>query len=782
MTLAPPAPSGVWRPYIDEPLLTPAIVDGTDALTAPDLDRLRRYLSALVSTRGGPVHTAVAFNALYFGYDLAGQGYGGSPLDPDAFPVVTLGECIPAIPVGAMVRIATSSQPLYAEVVYKEGRHPATGPLGDVPQWVSGAPAGAERSGAAPRPGDTPVRRELLVPDVHAFGGALSLTDVQLGRLRLQQRWIDRNGHVVVNARYPSPETAGQDALSAYADYLLHEARSQLLSPAVPVSLVDLMATDDDALLHGALVRMLRTIASVLNSCEKLRCWGSYALPRSTLAATWQDDGPLGRGDMSRLATSLQLAGQATSRRRRGMPATTPVYTAIGPWLTTVTGAAPLLTGVDYAAAVCRANLAVADVVRGESRDGLFENGTRVCLDDAFEGGGVWQSRRPGAQESTVGDPLTPSGLGWRAASQPPASRPVHSTPVPAPTSEPLPRGTVPDDAPDLTPVDAPLGVTGAAQAELLRVSDSEVVWRLPLRLAHIMDGFLPLRPLITDELRAVLHLGDGRIRLELNHEGGEIEESERVQDTAPELSGEPGRLSGIDWPLTFFPGIELLLQWPRGGRVIRATTMLLATPVTVDGNEIRHHYSKEILTRESAPGSSRDSDSATGLGERDLVMRAVRRCGLLTVDGHALLARSALPDAVYGEPPAVQQTSALEAAVDQLIAAARLYPATGSRDLDGRPHYPARPDEPAIPLIGYAPAVVQAQRTTPTPANPGHGWHTLPKPYQVHGFLRRLSRGAEPSDAQRAAYRWHCRKLGKADGWELPSGYTFVTEHIRAR
>ncbi|MER8104824.1 hypothetical protein [Kitasatospora sp. NPDC094016] len=777
MTLAPPAPSGVWRPYIDEPLLTPAVVDGPDALTAPDLDRLRRYLAALVSARRGPVHTAVAFNAVYFGYDLDGQGYGGSPLDPDAFPVVTLGECIPTIPVGAMVRIATGSQPLYAEVIYKEGRHSATGPLGDVPEWVSGAPAGAERSGAVPGPDDAPVRRELLVPDVHAFGDALSLTDAQLGRLRLQQRWIDRNGHVVVNARYPLPGTAGQDALTAYTDYLLHEARAQLLSPAVPVSLVDLVATNDDALLHGALLRMLRTIASVLNSCEQLRCWGSYALPRSALAATWQDDGPLGRGDMSRLATSLQLAGQAAGPRRRGMPATTTVHTAIGPWLTTVTGAAPLLSGVDYAAAVCRANLAVADVVRGESKDGLFANGTRVCLDDAFEGGGVWRSRRPGAEETTA-DPLAPSGLGWRAASQPPAPRPVRS----APATGPDPRSTAPTDQPSPAPVDAPLGATGPAQAELLRVSDSEVMWRLPLRLAHIMDGFLPLRPLIADELRGALHRDGTRVRLELDHEGGEIEESQQVQDTVPELSGEPGRLSGIDWPLTFFPGIELLLQWPRGGRVVRATTMLLETPVIVDGDEIRHRYSKEILTRESTPGSTRDTDSPAGLGERDLVMRAVRRCGLLTVDGHALLDRSALPLTVYGQPPATRQATALEAAVDELIAAARLYPVTGSRDLDGRPRYPARPDEPAIPLIGYAPVVIPAQRAAPAAADPGHHWHPASKPHQVHGFLRRLSSGATPSNAQRAAYRQHCRKLGKADGWDLPSGYTFVTEHTRAR
>ena len=49
-----------------------------------------------------------------------------------------------------------------------------------------------------------------------------------------------------------------------------------------------------------------------------------------------------------------------------------------------------------------------------------------------------------------------------------------------------------------------------------------------------------------------------------------------------------------------------------------------------------------------------------------------------------------------------------------------------------------------------------------------------------VPGHLRRLLPGRSPSDVQRAAFREHCRRLGKADGWELPYGYTFVTEHTR--
>jgi hypothetical protein len=70
--------------------------------------------------------------------------------------------------------------------------------------------------------------------------------------------------------------------------------------------------------------------------------------------------------------------------------------------------------------------------------------------------------------------------------------------------------------------------------------------------------------------------------------------------------------------------------------------------------------------------------------------------------------------------------------------------------------------------------------------ARPGSGGGTPSRvtgaEHFVHGFLRRLPAGWEPTDVQRAAYREHCRRVGKADGWELPRGYTFVTAHSRRR
>ncbi|WP_225844917.1 hypothetical protein [Streptomyces sp. HPF1205] len=757
----------IRQPYGQDLLLTPAMADGYESVPAADLHRLRRYLEAVVAARRAPVHVAVAFNAAYFGFDLGGEGYGASPLDPDEFPVVTLGERVPALPVGAMVHITTGSEPLYAEIVYKEGRHPRIDSLGDVPGWVSGAPAGAQAPGK-PCPDDRPVRRELLVPDSQAFGAALSLGANQLNRLRTRERWVDHRGHVLVDAEYSSPEAAELDDTAAYSAYLLTTARKQLLSPFVPVSIAELARGQDDETLHGALTRLFEVVSRALASSDVLRMWGQYAMTCDALAACWRDDGPLGGRDMNALALGIQHAAKPMARRRRyALSSGATAYTAVGPRLRHFSGAEPLLTGVGYAAAVCRANLAIGDIIRGESESGLFEDGTRVGLDDGFEGGGVWRSHHPGDAD-TDRDPLTPARLGWLATAQ---------SLMP---DEAASAGSGPGIELIAEPVDTPLEDDEAlGPSQDLRISDSEVAWRLPLRLAHLVEGYLPLRPVVADELR-YLGCDNSTVRLELAHPGYELEEYEAVQDLTVLLNDGVSRLSDVEWPLDFFPGLELHLQWPRGGRVIRATTTPLDTPVTVDDRIIEHRYDDAVLLREDAPGSDRTRDSAAGLAPRELVMRAVRRCGLLTPDRHALLDRSSLPIAVYGKTPKPAQAEALDGAVDELLVDGRLFRAVGSRGVDGHPHFPPRTGEQNIPLVGYHPDPV------PTPSarriSEPSGRRRAVSLYYVPGHLRRIGADGSPGEAQVAAFREHCRRLGKPDGWELPPGYTFVTPHTRGR
>ncbi|MGG7569376.1 hypothetical protein [Streptomyces sirii] len=742
-------------PYGDRALLTSVMTKGYDAVSDQERDRLRRYLEAVVAARSAPVHTTVAFNAVYFGYDLGGDGYGGSPLCLDDFPVITFGECAPVLPVGAMVCVATGSEPLYAEIVHREGAHSEVDALGDVPAWVSGAPAGAEGPG---RPGDgaAPRRRELLVPDLHAFGPALSLSSAQLHRLRTRRRWINEDGHVVVDVCYPSREAARSDDLTAYAHHLLTTAREQLLSPFVPVSLAALVGGTHDDDLRAGLLGLLDTVRGVINSSTVVRTWGHYALTRASLADCWRDTGPLGGDDLRSLAAAVERAA-TPARRRYGLTAPVTVYTAVGPRLRGFPGATEPLRGVGYAAAVCRANVALADVVQGDSDQGLFENGSRITLDDAFEGGGVWRTHHPGETEAP-GDPLTPAGRGWTSTLPAQSESEAELDPVDSSLAD-----------------DASLGV-----GELLRNDAKETVWRAPLRLAHLIDGWFPLHPYVVEDLGRSRGARP-RLRLELDHVGEVSGAKEATQDVTAELGHDSGRLTGIAWPHDFFPGLLLELRRLRGSTVIRLATTLLEERVQVGDRETGHCYDPRVLTREDAPGSDRHGDSAVGLGSRQLVMRTVRRCGLLTLDGHALMDRSVLPGAVYGRRPARSQAVALEAAVAELLVARLLAPALGSRDAWGQPHFPARDREPTIPLIGYRPVrrrVIRPWGGTDTePGGVG-----LSTPQFISGHLRRLRPGCSPSEGQRAAFREHCRRLGKADGWELPYGYTFVIEHTRCR
>jgi hypothetical protein len=251
------------------------------------------------------------------------------------------------------------------------------------------------------------------------------------------------------------------------------------------------------------------------------------------------------------------------------------------------------------------------------------------------------------------------------------------------------------------------------------------------------------------------------------------------VQNVAAELGDGSARLTGVVWPGDFFPGLMLELRRLRGDTVIRLATTRLKERVQAGDRETGHCYDLRVLTREDVPGSSRHGDSAVGLGPRQLVMRTVRRCGLLTLDGHALMDRSALPSAVYGRRPARSQAAALDSAVAELLAERLLEPALGSRDARGQPHFPPRDGQRTIPLIGYRPARPRVIRPW---GGDEPGSEGLRGAQFVAGHLRRLRPGCLPSDVQRAAFREHCRRLGKADGWELPYGYTFVTEHTRGR
>jgi hypothetical protein len=779
VTDVPPAkPVPLWRPFAEAPVLTPAMTLGWDATAPADRLRLAHYLAAFVAARRSPVHVNVAFNAAYFGYDLTARGYVGGPLELSAFPRVRFGETTEALPVGAMVNIAAGEQPLFAEVVYKEGAHPALSDDGAVPAWLSGAPAGATGPGAADA---SAVLRERLVVDVDAFGQDFSVTRARLNRLRQRGRWLNAEGHLLLDAQYATRRDADLDETAFYAQYLLTRSREQLLSTAAPMPLPTVLSDDaGEEQLAAALHGILGTIADALASLPEVRMWHGYAFTRASLAARLADPGPLGGGDLGSLATALAHTA-VPQCRGRWTPERTVTYTAVGPWLRTVRDSAPQLVDVGYATAACHANAVISDYARREADEttGLLPGEIHLRLDDPWQGGGVWRAEHPGSTYAHV-DVTKPLGLGWLTTL--PTILPDEPPAVPGDRvdeDEAAPEPEAPQPEPD-----------DDGGLNELTVTDSQVSWNQALRLTHLLEGRLPLADLISVHMRDA-GLAGVHLRLILTHDGYDLDPAEATQTVNADLFGCP-QLTGVAWPLEFFPGIVLTCTWGRGAGVIRATTTLLDTPVTIDGLEIEHRYNPRILTRDAAPGHPRHGGAPserTAAGTLTLtqrVLHAVRRLGLLDPDGRAVLARTHLPAAVHGTADVeLDFTDAeLDVAVAELLATGALRADVGSLDTRRQLRFPAEPGATTVPLVVYEPRPVEG---SPRAVTPHRGTGILDarflRTHEVAGHLRWLGGlGRTASEEARQAYREDRARFGLVGSAELPDGCTYVRPFSRGR
>ncbi|WP_066946619.1 hypothetical protein [Microtetraspora fusca] len=779
----------LWRPFEEGPLLTPTMALGWDATAPQDRDRLAQYLSALVAARRAPVHVNVAFNAVYFGYDVVAGGYVGGPLDLFAFPEVRFGETTEALPVGAMVNIAAGDQPLFAEVVYKEGAHPALETDGALPGWLSGAPAGAIGPGVVDAPQDGPVLRERLVIDVDAFGQGFSATMTRLDRLRQRGRWLDADGHVLLDARYATRRDADLDDIAFYAQYLLTRGRDQLRSATAPLPLTTVLSDDaSEEQLAAALTGMLAAVGDALASLPELRMWRGYAFTRASLKDRLDNPGPLGGGDLGSLAA--QLARSAVpSRRSRWTPSRKVMYTAVGPRLHAVRDGATQLLDVGYALAVCHANAVISDYARRETDEttGLLPGEVHLRLDDPWQGGGVWRVEYPDSTYVHI-DVTEPLGLGWLSTLPTvPDELPADPADGAADTgllsaSEPVltPRTTQPQ--PESDPVlEIPQPESDdAGGLDELTVTDSQVSWTQALRLTHLLEGRLPLPDAICTQMRDA-GLSGVRLRLMLTHDGYDLDPAEATQTIDTDLFANP-QIMGVEWPLQFFASIVLTCTWGRGASAVHVTTTLLDCPVTVDGIEIEHRYDPRILTRDAAPGQPRPAGrpGIRSLSLPQRVLHAVRRLGLLDPAGRAVLARAHLPAAVYGIA-AANTVAELDIAVEELLAAGELRSDVGSVGANGRLCLPPVPSAPTVPLVVYEPRPIEGSPRAATSRRSSTLEARFVRTHAVAGHLRRIGDvGWTASEEARQAYREdraRFRLLGPA---ELPEGYTYIRPHSR--
>ncbi|WP_405007699.1 hypothetical protein OHV13_29745 [Kitasatospora purpeofusca] len=777
----------VWRPYDDAPLITREMISGLDSCDPVARKRLLAYLEAVVSQRAVPVHTAVAFNAIYFGYDLSAGGYVGGPLDIGDFPSVSLGEQVEALPVGAMINIRTGGDLLPAEVVYKEGAHSELGPYGEVPAWLSGAPAGARGPGVLD-PDEAPILRERLVFDTTAFGQDLAPTVSRLQRLRRQGR-TDEFEHLVVESRYALVDADLGDA-EYYARYLVTRGRAQLTSALAPSPLPSLIApgSGDDGLLE-AIRGLMATVRQGLASLDTARVWGEYAFTRESMARRLLDTCPPDRDDLLRLAESVSNQAVPRGARRVGAGWPKPVYTAVGPVLRSRASWQDRIRGADYPLAVCHANSVLSDYARRERDEttGLLASGVRLGLDDRWQGGGVWRAVyvgdavRAAPAEGSVDAPV---GRGWTDSFPPRAVVPEPSLPQDhrSVDAEDLsPQTEVEEFTPGPWPDDSDLGAS-----VLLSADDSQVEWAQPLRLSHVLEQYLPLPRQITEEFRTI-GAAAGSVRVVLHHAGQELPADRACHDTSM-TEGEGGvRLDGLAWPPDLFPGIWLSFTWLRGSRVVYARTTLLPHPVTVDGDLIRHRYDPMVFTRDWADGQPVSAQSPNDFFAERLLMTAVRRLGLLDQFGRAMLARTDVPAAV----DAVMDGSELaadrvEAVMVGLLAAECLTVARGSRGSDGRTYHPPRTGQPLEELVCYTPRCVKTrggastdgrdQDTSAAADQQVHG-------HDVAGFIRRIGHlGHQATDEQRALYHADHRRFRLTGPAELPPGFTYVRPHKRGR
>ncbi|MEQ0558183.1 hypothetical protein ABJI51_03800 [Amycolatopsis sp. NEAU-NG30] len=738
--LAQLAAARPWRPHTNDPLLTPAMTLGPERVPASQMQVLSRYLGALVAARSTPVHVNVAFNACYFGYDLT-TGYAGAAVDPASFPTVALGETIDALPVGALINVASGGDPIWAEVVYKEGAHAELGEDGTVPSWLSGAPAGA----TGPAQTDLhsrPILHERLVLDLNVFG--LAPTAAQIARLTRRGR-LDELGHLLVGSRYATAELAELDDAGFYRHYLLGPGRDLLFSTAAVAPLPLLLTEDAGTEQHqAALDGLFATVTAALHELDTIRMWQPYAVSRASLSTRLRSCDALGADDIASLANSTARSALPDKSRRLDT-ARQVTYTALGPRLRCVDGSATLMHGTGYPNVVLHANLIFADYVRGDAEDGLLFDQVHLRLDDYWQGGGLWRAEAPGSAHALL-DPTVPRGFGWAETLAP--SLPPAAIEPPALESEP-------EDGYD----------------DELDVSDSQISWTVALRAAHIDAGRLTLPQQAAHVLISDRRNGT-RMRLLLNHDGYQLDVTDATQMAIADLHGSPAVLTGVSWPMDYFPGILLTVTWPRNTATLRITSTLLDMPVTIDDElDIEHCYDPRIVTRDAL---DRTGSTSAPLAQR--VLRAVRRLGLLDPDGVARLARDQLAQEVYGS--STEQTEhSLDTAVAQLLERGALTQDTGSRTAEGIA-FPAVARQPIVSLLCYTPAVVTGP---PRPRRFQRLDTRFVSKHVVAGFLRRIDHlGKSATPRARADYREYRAQHGLAGPAELPDGWTFVRPHER--
>jgi len=564
----------------------PDLILGAGSLSYNRRLEVQQFLRSVVRQRGCPLHLANLWNALYFHYDLDAGGFQYELLNPDRIPTRQAAELAPAVPVGSFMRVHTKMAcgDLIGEVIYKDGAHVSVDG-GFIDPVLSGAPAADGKDGVV-------VLRERLVLDLGAFGKSRNtITARQYERLCRKSRWLDSNGHLVMDAKYTTERAALED-LDFYVEYLLREHRDGLLAFCFSAK-----PTDDE--LREALLRSFESVRAIVLRADELGSWrDKYFFDAAAYCVRVADGGILGGGDMRTIYRGLTRVSPIDRR----------AYAAVGPRILDMLASGGvddeeqlILRGSAYPTAVCHVNAYVAESLRIEQSDGRLPDGVHLRLDDDWQAGGIWRAEiveDPKRYSLGTVPALIPLGLGYA------------ETRTEVPTEE-----TVAAD-------EQPIVSSQTGFTVVLTMRDRQLC---RLRLSA----------------EAVQSIAPGEIDFQLTHDNGR----ERV----PKVERERDAVYGIEWPWSCHPGIVVRCNIERNGTVIRARTTELDRPLVAgDGTELWFETNLAVYERSVGhaltPQEKRGAPTLT-----ELVNRAFRRYGREREDGRCALSIAELLTAVFG-------------------------------------------------------------------------------------------------------------------------------------
>lgn len=589
--------------------LYPELLLGLHELRSARRYEIEEFLVAVARQRGFPLHVVNLWNALYFGYDLDVGSYLPETISERRVPRRQMKEQGDYVPVGALMRVITETKlgDLWAEVVFREGRHPSVTSNWTPPE-VSGAPGQTVEVGGKP----AVVLSEALVLDFAAFGsGHNQFTESQFERISRKGKWLDRHGHFLIDAVY-APDEAELDDRTLYARYLYSQHREGLLGYALDAS------SDEDV--WSRLLQSISTVAELTATSDKLVRWGDYFVDKQVYESQVCRDSadfPMGLGDLQRMFRELSSAPTQAK----------PSYRAVGPIIVDTLErdvsnrqVQELVKGVNYARSVVVANAYVLNRLRKETHDGLLPSGVHLRIDDAWQWGGIWRAQADGAS---------------KLIRLVPASVALHLGYVES-------RGGAP-----LKPA-----------ADRV-VSTSMHGWRATLSLAD-----LDRREIRLSESALEMLSGRSTVLFRLKHDG------QQAFVGTVSIDRDLRVLVGIDWPvMDFFPGLRLQCQIERQSEVVVARTTRLAEPVIVDGDSIAFDCDPNVYLRFKGirfqrPLIQRAREAAS---LRDIIHAAFRHHGRQTTDGARELTLDELVAWVFGSAAGDLEVNAIVATLESM-------------------------------------------------------------------------------------------------------------------